>query len=146
MDCQLKQAALPLNRGREARMLSTTIARDDRLIYGSPACDVDRTDVVGMVDEIARLANELGLALAVGLVDVAARGASPRCVARIYGHELDASDGGLVAEERAQLKERPSRMHRPLASPDRCPLANARQLRDGRSEERRVGQECRSRW
>ena len=72
MDCQLKQAALSLNRDGQA-MLPITIARDDRLIYSSPACDVDRTDVVGMVDEPARLASELGLALAVGLVDVAGR-------------------------------------------------------------------------
>lgn len=112
-------------------MLSATIARDDRRTYGRPACDVDRTDVVGMVDEVARLASKLGLAFAVGLVDVAARGASPRSVARVHGHKLDASDGGLVAEERTQLKERPSRVHRPLASPDRCPLADARQVFDG---------------
>jgi hypothetical protein len=59
MDCQLKQAALPLSGDGQA-MLSITMARDDRLIYSSPACDVDRTDVVGMVDEVARLASELG--------------------------------------------------------------------------------------
>ena len=132
MDCQLKQAALPLSGDRRA-MPSITIARDDRRTYGRPACDVDRTDVVGMVDEVARLASKLGLALAVGLGDVAARGASPRGVARIHGHELDACDGGLVAEERAQLKERPSRVHRPLAFSDRCPFADARQVFDGDS-------------
>lgn len=132
MDCQLKQAALPLS-GDGRALPSITMARDDRQHYGCPACDVNRADMVGMVDEVARLANKLGLALAIGLVNVAARWASPRGVARVHGHEFDASEGGLVAEERAQLKERPSRMHRPLALSDRCPFADARQVFDGDS-------------
>ena len=106
-------------------------SRDDRLHYSSPSCDVHRADVVGIVGEPARCTDELGLTLAVGLVDVAARRASARGVARVYGLQGNAREGGLVAEERAQLKERPSRMHRPLASPDRCPFADSRQVFDG---------------
>jgi hypothetical protein len=130
MDCQLKQAALSLSRNGQA-VLSTTIARDDRLHYGSPACDVGSPNQVRVGREPTRLANKLGPALAVGLVDVAARWASTRGVARICGHKFDASNGGLVAEERSQLKERPSRMHRSLVLPDRYPFTDTRQVFDG---------------
>jgi len=50
----------------------------DGLHDSSPACDVYRADVVGMVAVPARAALKLRLAPAVGLVDVAAHGAGAR--------------------------------------------------------------------
>ena len=112
-------------------MCFTSNSCDKRPADVGPACNVHRSDMVGVISKPTRLTNELGLALAIGLVDVAARWASPRSVTRIYGHEFDASDGGLVAEERAQLKERPSRVHRSLVFSGRYPVANSRQVFNG---------------
>lgn len=109
-------------------MRFTPNSRDKRPADVGPACDVDRTDMVGVVGESARLANKLGLASTIGLVDTSAKGAGARCIPRIDNHHGNPSKTSFVCQERSKLEERPSRVHRSLALPDRCPLADVRQI------------------
>ena len=93
-----------------------------------PACDVDRADMIGMVGESARLTNKLRLASSVGFVVVPTLGTNARGVPWIDNHHGNSSKKSLVCQKRSKLKERPSRMHRSLALPDRCPFADVRQI------------------
>src|SRR5262245_6463864 len=64
---------------------------------------------------------------------MSARGACPRGFARVDRHDRDARHPGLVLHERAQLKERPSRMPGALPLPNRGPLANPLEVFQGDS-------------
>ena len=111
----------------------TLIARDDRHVGGCPACDVDRSDVVGVVRETARLATELGLAPAVGLVDVVATRTGARRVAWIDRDNWHTRKCTFVGQERPELEERPSGVHRSLALLDRYPTADTQEILQGDS-------------
>ena len=93
-----------------------------------PACDINRADMIGMVGESARLANKLRLASSVGFVIMSTLGTNARGVPWIDNHHGNSSKKSLVCQKRSKLKERPSRMHRSLALPDRCPFADVRQI------------------
>src|SRR2546430_12208216 len=73
------------------------------------------------------------------------------CALPIWPHVLVAADGGRRALERlgeGRLPDAhsPWRGFGPAARLDRARHAKARHRRETRSEERRVGKECRSRW
>ena len=101
---------------------------DKRPADGCPACDVDRTDMIGMIGESARLANKLRLTSSVGFVVVSTLGTNARSASWINNHHGNSSKKSLVCQKRSKLKERPSRMHRSLTLPDRCPFADVRQI------------------
>jgi len=101
---------------------------DKRPADVGPACDVDRANMVGMVGESARLADKLGLASAVCLVDTPAKGTGARCIPRVNNHHRNPSKTSLVGQKRSKLEKRPSRMHRALALLDRYPFSDMRQI------------------
>ena len=74
------------------------------------------------------LADEPGLAPAIGLLGVPALGAHLVGVSRVHDHDRDARQFGLVAEEGLQLREGPSGM--PVSDPWLEPLS-ARGCRPG---------------
>jgi hypothetical protein len=101
---------------------------DRRPDDSGPACDVDRSDVVGVVRETARLTNKIGLSSTVGFVLTPALGASARCVSSVDTHHGNSSETCLVRQERSKLKERPSRVRRSLTLPHGYPLADMCQI------------------
>ena len=105
--------------------------RHDRPDYFGPGRDVACADMVGMGNESASGADELRLRAAVRLVDVAALGARPTRVARVHGGKSDAREDGLVAEERAQLEERPGVQRRALGLANRYPVTDAAEVFNG---------------
>ena len=109
----------------------TPNSRYDRSVYFGPACDVDRTDVVGMVGETARLAKKLSLASAVRLVDDAAVQAGARSVAWVDGDNLNTGKPAFVFDEGTKLIKRPPAVHRSLVFSNRCPLADSLEVFKG---------------
>ena len=106
-------------------------SRSDRRDYLRPGCDVASADMIGVGRKAASGAGELRLRAAVCLVDVAALGTRSTRIARVHGDKRDTRKGGLVAEERAQLEERP-RMQRRALGPANCyPVANAMEVFQG---------------
>ena len=78
--------------------------------------------------ETAPGADEFRLRATVRLVDVAALGARPARVARVHGDKGNTGEGGLVAEERAELEERPRVEHRALRLANRYPVTDAAEI------------------
>src|SRR5216110_6405 len=105
--------------------------RHDRPIDCGPACDIARTDVVGGRGVSTRLADELGLRPAVGLVAMPTLRTGPRRVPWVHQDEGDPGNLALVRHERAELKERPSAVSRALALPNRYPVANPLEVFEG---------------
>src|SRR5208337_1935430 len=68
---------------------------------------------------------EIRLALAVGLVAVAALGTRPGAVAGVDSLESDTGQRCLVLHERPKLKERPTADPRSLPLAKLCPATNA---------------------
>jgi hypothetical protein len=87
---------------------------NDRQSHGSVTRDCQRPDVpggvpIGVSGEPAVLAQEHSLALAVGLLAMAALGACPAGIARVHLHDADSRVLRLVREEAIDLVERPAR-------------------------------------
>src|SRR6476660_1868750 len=82
-------------------------SRRVRLHDGSPARDVARSVVVGGASVPTPHTLEVVPGATVALVYVAACVAFPRRGTRVAQRDRDAGDGGLVADELAELVERP---------------------------------------
>ena len=106
-------------------------SRSERPDYFGPGCDVAGADMVGVCRETAPGADELRLRAAVRLVDVAAFGTRSTRIARVHGDKSNAGEDGLVAEERAQLEERPRMQRRALGLANGYPVADAAEIFHG---------------
>ena len=124
-NCQLKQAALPWR--YPAVWWSI---RAVRLVYGSPATDVDRSDHVGRPSEAAGCATKRGLCFAVGFVDMSTAGHSPRRIARINAVDGNTRQPRFVGEKRLELRKRPAMQRCALRPASLDPRANVRQVFD----------------
>src|SRR5690606_29854564 len=114
------------------------------LVPGAPLRDVWRvdsrptqhtnvlsSDCIGMASETTRYTGETSLRRSVLFRDMPTSRASAGRVARIYEHDLHACTLGLVADECAQLMERPAMQSSALRLPGPHPRANAFELFQG---------------
>src|SRR4051812_10877541 len=92
---------------------------------GSPCRDVNRGVVVGVGRMAARPTVELGLALAIGLLAMAALRAGAAGIPGIDGHDTDSVEQPFVGDEPTELVERPSAHFGPMLSPEPSPIAYA---------------------
>src|SRR5574337_263696 len=123
-------------------MLTTLSATSGELTL-APAADVLRRHAVGEAAVAALRAFELRLGASVLLVDVPALRALARGIARVDENDGHTGAFGLVADEQSQLVEGPASQAAAQRAVEPCPPADAREVLKGRSEERRVGKECR---
>src|SRR4051812_17326015 len=103
-------------------------SRRVRLHDGSPVRDVTRSVVVGGASVSTPQAPEVVPGATVPLVDMPALGALPRRVTRVHQCHRNPSDRGLVADELAELVERPGVQVGPLGLLNRHPIADTAQV------------------
>lgn len=93
-----------------------------------PVPDIPGSNHIRVASEATGCAQELGLTLAIGLIDTAAIGAGAGRVPWINGHDRHTGNPCLVLDKATKLKKRPRRMLSSLGLANRCPGADVRQV------------------
>lgn len=104
--------------------------RDAWPVYSGPA-DILRSDAISEAREAALNARECGLIGPVGLIYMAARGASARSVVGVNRNHRHTSEASLVLDKGTKFMERPTMQYRSLAASGPYPVTDARQILDG---------------
>jgi len=102
-----------------------------RLVYGSPAADVDRSDGISGSGVPAGYTGEKGLRNTVTLIAKSTPGASLRGMPGVYQAYQDAGQSGVVLDKPTQLVESPGVLLSPLALANRDSGTDAREFFKG---------------